>query len=637
MSFIENVNSLSSKLEELISLESIKNNVVSLESIKQTLLSLESIKNELLLVNDNKANINSLALIADVLKNLNNISESIVAVKNNEDNINAVNNNELNINSLALIADALKNLNLISENIVSLDKNKVNILAVDNNKSNINTVASLEKTILNVNNNELILNAVNANEENINIVAKNKDAIILLKDEIEKLKFLYSNYSIYNSNYENEDKIEALASIESTLTLLANNITTIQKARENADKTLAFKNETKQLRDEAEEFRNQAQTIAGGEIIATNVKFADLVDLETYKTNINIALENINTLLVSDNTKLDEIQEIVDFIKLNKTNLENLGIDNIAGLQTALSNKTAELIAHKNDTLNPHNVTKNQLGLENVNNTADLDKPLSTAAKEALSLKSNIADIVDNLISTLSNVPLSANQGRVLKEQIRTLQNEISSINTVLQSDDSSLDELQELVNYIKQNKSDLQNLTISNIAGLAAALNNKAALDHTHTSLQNKLLSGTNIKTINGVSLLGSGNLNTQRSITDSVALSNSNISASAKAVKTAYDKAVAAYNTANNSVVSTSSVLNANKGATAGSVGSYIFGQITNVNTNRNDITSGSNIRPAGINISIDSNVNSGSLSGTWRCMGHATSDRRLDTKVTLWLRIS
>ncbi len=629
MSFIENINSLSSKLEELISLESIKNNVVSLESIKQTLLSLESIKNELLLVNDNKANINSLALIADVLKNLNNISESIVAVKNNEDNINAVNNNELNINSLALIADALKNLNLISENIISLDKNKVNILAVDNNKSNINTVAGMEKTILNVNNNELILNAVNANEDNINIVAKNKDAMILLKDEIEKLKFLYSNYSIYNSNYENEDKIEALASIESTLTLLANNITSIQKARENADKTLAFKNETKQLRDEAEEFRNQAQIIAGGEIIATNVKFADLVDLETYKTNTNLALENINTLLVSDDTKLDEIQEIVDFIKLNKTNLENLGIDNIVGLQTALSNKTAELIAHKNDTSNPHNVTKNQLGLENVNNTKDLDKPLSTAAKEALSFKSNIADIVDNLISTLSNVPLSANQGRVLKEQIRTLQNEISSINTVLQSDDSSLDEIQELVNYIKQNKSDLQNLTISNIAGLVTALNNKAALDHTHTSLQDKLLSGTNIKTINGVSLLGSGNLNTQRSITDSVALSSSNVSASAKAVKTAYDKAVAAYNTANNSVVSTSSVLNANKGATVGAVGSYILGKTYGTRFKPNATTSGSNISSTN-----SDGVSYNPLSGTWRCMGYATSS---SSSQTLWLRIA
>lgn len=209
----------------------------------------------------------------------------------------------------------------------------------------------------------------------------------------------------------------------------------------------SVKNETKQLRDEAEEFRKQVEIILNSEI----------------------------------DTKLDEIQEIVDFIKLNKTNLENLGIDNIAGLQTALSNKTAELIAHKNDTSNPHNVTKNQLGLENVNNTADLDKPLSTAAKEALSFKSNIADIVDNLISTLKNAPLSANQGRVLKEQIRTLQNEISSINTVLQSDDSSLDEIQEIVNNVKQNKSMLEALNLSNIA-------ETSSLKHFTNTLKTKL-----------------------------------------------------------------------------------------------------------------------------------------------------
>lgn len=55
------------------------------------------------------------------------------------------------------------------------------------------------------------------------------------------------------------------------------------------------------------------------------------------------------------------------------------------------------------------------------------------------------------------------------------LYNGIQNILTVLASDDTTLDELQEIVNYIKQNKSDLENLGISNIAGLDDAL---AALD---------------------------------------------------------------------------------------------------------------------------------------------------------------
>lgn len=42
---------------------------------------------------------------------------------------------------------------------------------------------------------------------------------------------------------------------------------------------------------------------------------------------------------------------------------------------------------HTLDMNNPHNVTKTQVGLGNVDNTSDLDKPLSTAAIAALGLK----------------------------------------------------------------------------------------------------------------------------------------------------------------------------------------------------------------------------------------------------------
>lgn len=51
------------------------------------------------------------------------------------------------------------------------------------------------------------------------------------------------------------------------------------------------------------------------------------------------------------------------------------------------------------------------------------------------------------------------------------LYNGIQNILAVLASDDTTLDELQEIVNYIKQNKSDLENLGIANIAGLQEAL----------------------------------------------------------------------------------------------------------------------------------------------------------------------
>lgn len=50
-----------------------------------------------------------------------------------------------------------------------------------------------------------------------------------------------------------------------------------------------------------------------------------------------------------------------------------------------------EFSDHVDDENNPHNVTKAQVGLENVDNTADLDKPISTATQTALNAKADKA------------------------------------------------------------------------------------------------------------------------------------------------------------------------------------------------------------------------------------------------------
>jgi hypothetical protein len=55
-------------------------------------------------------------------------------------------------------------------------------------------------------------------------------------------------------------------------------------------------------------------------------------------------IDNINLLLSSDDLTLDQLQEVVDFIKLNKSELDSLGISNILGLQTALDNKVDKVL-----------------------------------------------------------------------------------------------------------------------------------------------------------------------------------------------------------------------------------------------------------------------------------------------------
>lgn len=55
------------------------------------------------------------------------------------------------------------------------------------------------------------------------------------------------------------------------------------------------------------------------------------------------------------------------------------------------------LTAHLNNFDNPHRVTKEQLGLGNVDNTSDADKPISTATQAALDTKLNQADLPTRL------------------------------------------------------------------------------------------------------------------------------------------------------------------------------------------------------------------------------------------------
>lgn len=59
-------------------------------------------------------------------------------------------------------------------------------------------------------------------------------------------------------------------------------------------------------------------------------------------------------------------------------------------------------------------------------------------------------------------------------EKEQDLQSKIDNILNLLSSDDVSLDEFQEIVNFIKANKNKLDNLSVPNIAGLAEALAEK-------------------------------------------------------------------------------------------------------------------------------------------------------------------
>ncbi len=122
-----------------------------------------------------------------------------------------------------------------------------------------------------------------------------------------------------------------------------------------------------------------------------------------------------------DNTK--DIDKPVSSATLAALNLKADGADLTAlkssitttlGGQSTLINQKAnalDLTTHEMDTSNPHKVTKDQVSLGNVENTADIDKPISRFTQGALNLKADITYVDEKVaaITTGSSVTLDKN------------------------------------------------------------------------------------------------------------------------------------------------------------------------------------------------------------------------------------
>lgn len=88
-----------------------------------------------------------------------------------------------------------------------------------------------------------------------------------------------------------------------------------------------------------------------------------------------------NTLTITSAT----ISQAGLMSSLDKTKLD--GLKDQAGITSDINAVQTNLETHINNKSNPHEVTKDQVGLGNVNNTSDANKPISTATQNALNDK----------------------------------------------------------------------------------------------------------------------------------------------------------------------------------------------------------------------------------------------------------
>lgn len=86
----------------------------------------------------------------------------------------------------------------------------------------------------------------------------------------------------------------------------------------------------------------------------------------------------------------------------DKTKLDGLKAQ--AEIDTSISNVQNNLNAHINNRINPHRVTKEQIGLDQVDNTSDANKPISNATQTALNGKFSATD-GNALKQTIEDMP----------------------------------------------------------------------------------------------------------------------------------------------------------------------------------------------------------------------------------------
>lgn len=128
-------------------------------------------------------------------------------------------------------------------------------------------------------------------------------------------------------------------------------------------------------------------------IAPSEMPISNLVKEEITNINLNISkLEgNINDHISDTNNPHEVTKEQVGLGNVDNTSDINKPISVLQQaefnrLDTNLQSKAnqSDLIAHINNTNNPHNVTKSHIGLDKVDNTSDMEKPISLAVQEAL-------------------------------------------------------------------------------------------------------------------------------------------------------------------------------------------------------------------------------------------------------------
>lgn len=314
------------------------------------------------------------------------------------------------------------------------------------------------------------INKVNTKIDNLDYSSSNTTdkTIVSLTQTDGKINATYKNIQI--TQYQVNDLVNDLESIKL-------NISTESADRKDADNSLQEEvdtinskipsqaSNTNQLADK--EFVNSSISTATATFRGTFTSKDELKSL-TGDLNDYAYIKVIDTITglvkqydkykYSSTTSTDTGNWTFEYTLNNSSFTEeqwkalNSGVTNL--LVEKISTNEENISSHISNKSNPHGVTKAQIGLENVDNTNDLSKPISTATQTALnekqdtltagtniSLEDNtisVTDTTDIAMEELSTSQLNALNSGITKELVDKLNNlpAIDTTNLIIYTED---------------------------------------------------------------------------------------------------------------------------------------------------------------------------------------------------------
>lgn len=166
----------------------------------------------------------------------------------------------------------------------------------------------------------------------------------------------------------------------------------------------------------------------------TQLESKDFISKDLFDSQMLLKVDKEEGKSLSENDFTDELKTNLEQNTLarhshdNKNILDAITEPFTVELKSKIDSVSESSQSHINDKQNPHAVTKNQIGLGNVDNTSDLNKPVSTAQSQAIaeslesaksysdSLVANLDFVTEENLTSKLNLKVDKEDGKGLSE-----------------------------------------------------------------------------------------------------------------------------------------------------------------------------------------------------------------------------